>query len=44
MTIRPTIDHVTLRVSDLAASRRFYEAAMSPLGLGLAFGGGRVGG
>jgi hypothetical protein len=23
---RPTIDHVTLRVSDLPASRRFYEA------------------
>ena len=51
MTIRPTIDHVTLRVSDLATSRRFYEAALSPLGLGLEFEredllafGGREGG
>jgi predicted enzyme related to lactoylglutathione lyase len=49
---RPTIDHVTLRVRDLPASRRFYEAALAPLSLGLefehegllAFGSGRAGG
>jgi catechol 2,3-dioxygenase-like lactoylglutathione lyase family enzyme len=29
------IDHVHLRVSDLAASRRFYEAALGALGLEL---------
>jgi predicted enzyme related to lactoylglutathione lyase len=34
---RPTIDHVTLRVRDLPASRRFYEAALAPLSLGLEF-------
>jgi len=34
---RPTIDHVTLRARDLPASRRFYEAALAPLGLGLEF-------
>jgi catechol 2,3-dioxygenase-like lactoylglutathione lyase family enzyme len=34
---RPTIDHVTLRASDLPASRRFYEAALAPLSLGLEF-------
>jgi uncharacterized protein len=34
---RPTIDHVTLRAGDLAASRRFYEAALAPLGFGLEF-------
>ncbi len=34
---RPTIDHVTLRVRDLAASRRFYQAVLAPLGLGLEF-------
>jgi catechol 2,3-dioxygenase-like lactoylglutathione lyase family enzyme len=27
------IDHVTIPVSDLGASRRFYEAALEPLGL-----------
>jgi catechol 2,3-dioxygenase-like lactoylglutathione lyase family enzyme len=27
-----TIDHVDIRVSDVAASKRFYEAALSPLG------------
>lgn len=32
-----TIDHVTLRAKDLTASRRFYEAALTPLGLGLEF-------
>ena len=36
-TRRPTIDHVTLRVRDSAASRRFYEAALAPLGFGLEF-------
>ena len=34
---RPTIDHVTLWVRDLPASRRFYEAALAPLGFGLEF-------
>ena len=35
---RPTIDHVTLRTRDLLpASRRFYEAALAPLGFGLEF-------
>jgi uncharacterized protein len=34
---RPTIDHVTLRACNLPASRRFYEAALAPLGLGLEF-------
>ena len=29
------IDHVHLRVSDLEASKRFYAAALAPLGLGL---------
>jgi catechol 2,3-dioxygenase-like lactoylglutathione lyase family enzyme len=27
------IDHVAIRVSDLAASRRFYEAVLGPLGM-----------
>jgi uncharacterized protein len=48
---RPTIDHVTLRAGDLPASRRFYEAALAPLGFGpefereglLAFGSGEGG-
>ena len=34
---KPTIDHITLRVRDLPASRRFYEAALAPLSLGLEF-------
>jgi predicted enzyme related to lactoylglutathione lyase len=34
---RPTIDHVTLRARDPAASRRFYETALAPLGFGLEF-------
>jgi hypothetical protein len=34
---RPTLDHVTLRTRDLRASRRFYEAALAPLSLGLEF-------
>jgi len=29
------IDHVILNVKDLAASRRFYEAALRPLGYGV---------
>jgi catechol 2,3-dioxygenase-like lactoylglutathione lyase family enzyme len=36
-TRRPTIDHVTLRARDLPASRRFYEATLVPLNLGLEF-------
>lgn len=32
------IDHVTIAVSDLAASRRFYEQAFAPLGYTVAFG------
>ncbi len=36
MTLRRVIvDHVDLLVRDLAASRRFYEAALTPLGFGL---------
>ena len=31
------IDHVAFYVSDLEASRRFYEQALAPLGYGLAF-------
>ena len=34
---RPTIDHITLLARDLVASRRFYEAVLAPLGLGLEF-------
>ena len=29
----PFIDHVTLRVADLAESRRFYERALEPFGV-----------
>jgi catechol 2,3-dioxygenase-like lactoylglutathione lyase family enzyme len=29
------VDHIAIRVRDLAASRRFYEAALAPLGFGL---------
>jgi catechol 2,3-dioxygenase-like lactoylglutathione lyase family enzyme len=29
------VDHVSLRVRDLETSRRFYEAALAPLGFGL---------
>ena len=51
MTGQPLIDHVTLRAGDLPASRRFYEAALAPLGFGmefernglLAFGSGECG-
>ena len=31
------MDHVTLRARNLPASRRFYEAALAPLSLGLEF-------
>ena len=37
MTGQPLIDHVTLWARDLPASRRFYEAALAPLGFGLEF-------
>ncbi len=37
MTGEPMIDHVTLWLGDLPASRRFYEAALAPLGFGLEF-------
>jgi catechol 2,3-dioxygenase-like lactoylglutathione lyase family enzyme len=30
---RVFVDHLTLRVRDLAASRAFYEAALAPLGV-----------
>jgi catechol 2,3-dioxygenase-like lactoylglutathione lyase family enzyme len=30
---RPMLDHVSLGVSDLGRSQRFYDAALSPLGL-----------
>ena len=30
---RPTVDHVHLRVADLAASRRFYDRVLEPLGI-----------
>ena len=32
MERRVFVDHLTIRVRDLAASRRFYEAALPPLG------------
>lgn len=32
------IDHVTVAVSDLAKSKRFYEQAFAPLGYRIAFG------
>ncbi len=32
------IDHVTISVSDLERSRKFYEEAFSPLGCKIAFG------
>lgn len=32
------IDHVTLAVSDLQGSKRFYEEAFAPLGYRIAFG------
>jgi catechol 2,3-dioxygenase-like lactoylglutathione lyase family enzyme len=33
------LDHVHLRVADLAASRRFYEGALEPLGIPVRGGG-----
>ena len=33
----PLVDHITLKVKDLAASRAFYEAALEPLGFALQF-------
>jgi catechol 2,3-dioxygenase-like lactoylglutathione lyase family enzyme len=46
MTDQPpqVFDHVALRVSDPAASRAFYEAALTPLGLGVVFESGDGGG
>lgn len=46
MTVRRVVDHVLLVVRDLEASRRFYRAALAPLGIvelktesdGVAFG------
>ncbi|MGK9164991.1 VOC family protein [Inquilinus limosus] len=32
------IDHVTINISDLQKSKRFYESALAPLGYRLAFG------
>jgi len=32
------IDHITVAVSDLQASKLFYERALAPLGYGLSFG------
>ncbi|MBI4032720.1 VOC family protein [Candidatus Berkelbacteria bacterium] len=32
------IDHVTIRVADLAKSKAFYEAAFAPLGYAISFG------
>ena len=29
----PSIDHVTIRVADLGASRRFFDTVLAPLGL-----------
>jgi catechol 2,3-dioxygenase-like lactoylglutathione lyase family enzyme len=37
MTGKPMIDHITLWAGDLPASRRFYSAALAPLGFGLEF-------
>lgn len=34
----PLVDHVTVDVTDLAASRRFYEAVLAPLGIALRHG------
>ena len=36
------IDHIGLGVRDLAASRRFYEAALAPLGLALSAHGENI--
>ena len=34
-TLSPVLDHIVIPVSDLAASRGFYERALSPLGMGV---------
>jgi catechol 2,3-dioxygenase-like lactoylglutathione lyase family enzyme len=33
------IDHIQLNVADVSASRRFYEAALAPFGIGIEHGG-----
>jgi catechol 2,3-dioxygenase-like lactoylglutathione lyase family enzyme len=33
MVARVVLDHITMVASDLAASRRFYDAALAPLGI-----------
>jgi catechol 2,3-dioxygenase-like lactoylglutathione lyase family enzyme len=33
-------DHVTTRVSDREASRRFYETVLAPLGYAISYSGG----
>lgn len=33
---RPFLDHLALPVADVHASRRFYEAALAPLGISIA--------
>ncbi len=38
------IDHVTLQVGDVPTSRRFYEVALAPLGIHVAFDEGGVAG
>ena len=37
----PSIDHVTIRVSDFDASRRFFDTVLAPLGLVDPYVGGR---
>jgi len=37
MNERIVLDHVTMVASDLAASQRFYDAALAPLGISRAF-------
>jgi catechol 2,3-dioxygenase-like lactoylglutathione lyase family enzyme len=38
--VSEVLDHVTIRVSDLARSREFYEAALAPLGFGVVYESG----
>jgi catechol 2,3-dioxygenase-like lactoylglutathione lyase family enzyme len=33
------LDHIGFNVSDFAASKAFYQRALEPLGIGIAFGG-----
>jgi catechol 2,3-dioxygenase-like lactoylglutathione lyase family enzyme len=35
--VRPVVDHVSLGVRNLGASRRFHEAALAPLGFGVLY-------